>query len=306
MNPRKKQQLCNNLTGICGLDPKDSYQPKTGKAIELYAFIDPFSAECWSFEPIMKKLVMEYGEYFRIRVLLTGKLKAWNLCTDQKNSQQKKLELAQSWDRISTETGMSCDGDYWLENQRNSPFTVALAIKAAELQGPQKGGRFLRKLREKIFLEKQDITNINTLTNCCLAAGLDVEEFLNDLDSTTARKALECDITTTNDMDVETVPTFVFFNDDIEQDGIKVPGIYKYEVYQQVIEEMLGYLPPKKEKLSIESFIKKYEFVASIEIAVVYDLSLHDVKKELTPLILQQRIEQVPVKHGTFWRYVGT
>ncbi|WP_413379683.1 ClpXP adapter SpxH family protein [Alkalihalobacillus sp. 1P02AB] len=305
MNPRKKTDTCNNITGVCGLDPKESNQPKAGKPIEIYAFIDPFSAECWSFEPLMKKLLVEYGDYFRIRVLLAGRLKAWNICPDKRSSNEKKLDLAHTWDRIATQTGMSCDGDYWLENNRISPYVAALAIKAAELQGPHLGARFLRKLREKLFLEKQDISDLTILKACSDEIGMDVEEFLQDLHSSAAKQALDCDIKTTSEMEVECVPSFVFFNDDIEQDGIKVQGVYKYEVYLQLISEMLGYVPKKREKISIEQFLMKFGFVASIEIAVVFDLTIEEVEKELKPLILQQKIEQVPVKYGTFWKYLA-
>ena len=44
------------------------------KPLEIYMFVDPLCPECWALEPIMKKLHIEYGQYFRIRYILSGQL----------------------------------------------------------------------------------------------------------------------------------------------------------------------------------------------------------------------------------------
>ncbi|TWI53289.1 ClpXP adapter SpxH family protein [Halalkalibacter nanhaiisediminis] len=303
MNQKNTPTTCDNQLGVCGLDPKEKFEVKRHKPIELYTFIDPLCAECWAFEPILKKLQVEYGKYFRIRTLVAGRLKAWNMCKDtQKGLAAKKQEIASIWEQIAAKSRMSCDGDVWLENEWSSPYLVSIAIKAAELQGPQAGSRYLRKLREALFLEKQNITEENVLLKCAEQSGLDYEEFKKDLTSQGAIKALQCDITTTNEMEVDIVPTFVFFNDNIEEDGIKVTGDYPYHVYVQILEEMLGFKPEPAPSLSIEEFLAQYHFVATIEVAVVFDLTEEEAERRLKALMLQQKVESVPVKYGTFWR----
>ena len=44
------------------------------KPLEIYMFFDPLSAECWALEPILKKLKIEYGNYFTLRHILSGKI----------------------------------------------------------------------------------------------------------------------------------------------------------------------------------------------------------------------------------------
>lgn len=211
MKPKNSETVCHNELGICGLDPKHSIQPKQQKPLEIYTFIDPFCPECWAFEPILKKLQVEYGAYFRIRSIVAGRLQSWNVCRETKRGTARKGELAVLWDRIANESGMSCDGDFWLENEWSSPYKASLAIKAAELQGPKAGTRFLRKMREHFFLEKQNITEEAVLFRCAETAGLDIDEFRRDLVSSGAEKALQCDLKTLSEMDVDVVPTFVFF-----------------------------------------------------------------------------------------------
>jgi predicted DsbA family dithiol-disulfide isomerase len=304
LNQKDTPSTCDNQLGVCGLDPEQNSN-KRHKPIELYIFIDPLCADCWAFEPLLKKLQVEYGNYFRIRTLVAGRLLSWNVCKNTpKGITAKKQEIAALWEQIASKTGMSCDGDVWLENDWNSPYLASVAIKAAELQGPQLGARFLRKMREALFLEKQNITEQNVLIECAERACLDVIEFKNDLSSKTASKALHHDIQTTNEMGVDIVPTFVFFNANVEDDGIKVTGHYPYKVYVQILEEMLGFKPEPVTSLTLEQFLKRFELVATIEVSVVFNISVEEAEKRLKTLVLQQKVEAVPVKYGVFWRYL--
>ena len=118
-------------------------------------FFDPLCAECWALEPILKKLHIEYGNYFRLKHVLSGKIATLNL--DRKH---KFENIAELWDKTASRSGMSCDGSLWLENPISSPYLASIAIKAAELQGRKAGIRFLRKLQEMLFLEKQNISTL--------------------------------------------------------------------------------------------------------------------------------------------------
>lgn len=269
------------------------------KPLEIYIFIDPICPECWALEPILKKLHIEYGRYFSFKHVLSGRIADLNL------SKKRSFEqMAHFWEKTATRTGMSCDGSLWLENPVESPHLASIALKAAELQGRRAGNRFLRKLQEMLFLEKQNISRTDVLTECALASDLDVEEFLNDLHSDSAAKAFQCDLKITTEMDVQEIPTLVFFNENAEDEGIKITGSYPYEVYVEILEEMLQDKPVQAAPPPLESFMKYFRFVATKEIAVVYNLSIQQVEREMKKLVLKQIVEQIPAKYGTFWRYL--
>ncbi|MGG3914630.1 ClpXP adapter SpxH family protein [Rossellomorea vietnamensis] len=263
-------------------------------------FVDPLCPECWALEPILKKLHIEYGQYFRIRYILSGQLASLNLAT-----KRKQEDLAQQWDKTASRSGMSCDGSLWIENPIDSPYLASFAIKAAELQGKHAGIRFLRFLQERLFLQKQDISNIEVLKECAQAAKLDLREFMNDINSSSASKAFQCDVKITSEMEVEEIPTLVFFNENIEDEGLKITGLYSYEVYVHIIEEMLATKPEKQPLPPLDVFMKYYRVVASKEIAVVYDLSVEEVEKQMKKWTLQQKVKKLPAKHGTFWKYIS-
>ncbi|WP_248561099.1 ClpXP adapter SpxH family protein [Niallia sp. NCCP-28] len=269
------------------------------KPLEIYLFIDPLCPECWALEPIIKKLQIEYGQYFSLKHVVSGRLSALNSC--KKNNYSTIAEL---WEKTASRTGMSCDGSVWFENPIVSPYLASIALKAAELQGRKSGLRFLRKLQEMLFLEKQNVATFGVLKECAKDVGLDVVEFVADIHSETAAKAFQCDLRITSEMEVTESPTLVFFNENIEEEGIKITGYYSYEIYVQIIEEMLQMVPEKAEPPSLEAFLKCFKLVASKELSVVYNKSIQEIEREMKKLQLKQLVEQIPAKYGMFWKYI--
>ena len=268
------------------------------KPIEIYVFVDPLCPECWSLEPYIKKLTIEYGRFFTIRNVLTGKLSNTNA-----EKFEKPRKLKDIWEKTASRTGMSCDGDLWMENPIYSSEISSIAIKAAELQGKKAGKRFLRKMQELAFLNKQDISKEEVLLECAQSIKLDINEFKQDLHSETSRKALQCDVKITKEMDVEYIPTMVFFNHSEEDEGLKISGIYPYDIYVKVLKQMLQKEPLPAKKPTLEAFISQYDFVGTKEVAVVYDWSTEKAEKEMKKLLLKRVVEKVPVKYGYFWKY---
>lgn len=270
------------------------------KPLEIYMFVDPLCPECWGLEPIIKKLTVEYGRYFSLKRVLSGKLSSLNM------SRKKNYEnIAEIWEKTASRSGMSCDGDIWFNNPVSSPHLVSIAIKAAELQGRRAGIRFFRKLQELLFLEKQNISSFDVLKACAKEVGLDIVEFISDIHSDGAAKAFQCDIKITAEMEVVEIPTLVFFNENIEEEGIKVTGYYSYEIYEQILEEMLPYKLERSSLPNLESFLQYFKFVATKEIAVVYDMTEAAVNREMKKLQLKQMAEFIPAKYGGFWKYIA-
>ena len=267
------------------------------KPIEIYMFVDPLCPECWALEPILKKLQIEYGQYFRIRYVLSGQLTRMNAKSKQQHA------LANQFESTASRSGMSCDGSVWFDHPISAPYLASIALKAAELQGHRRGLRFLRKLQEQLFLKKSNVSDLQVLVECAKSAKLDVVEFMNDIYSNSASKAFQCDLKISSEMEVEEIPTLVFFNENIEDEGVKITGVYDYDVYVQILEEMLDVHPEPSDLPSMDDFLNYYELVATKEVAVVYGLTDVEAEKEMKKRMLQQKVEEVPAKYGSFWKY---
>ncbi|MFK2825805.1 ClpXP adapter SpxH family protein [Bacillus sp. B190/17] len=268
------------------------------KPLEIYMFVDPLCPECWALEPLIRKLHIEYGRYFRLKQVLTGRLAALNL---QKHTCEVR---AQHWKETAVRTGMSCNETLWIDNPVSSPFLTSIAIKAAELQGRRAGSRFLRKVQELLFIGEQNISDLAVLIECAEEAKLDKTEFLNDIHSSSVAKAFQCDLTISAEMEVEEAPTLVFFNENIEEEGIKITGLYSYDIYVQIIEEMLDELPEPQSPPSLEDFLKQFRFIGTKEISIIYNWTESEVEIKMKKLLLQRKVRKVPVKFGSMWEYI--
>ncbi|KIL47419.1 ClpXP adapter SpxH family protein [Jeotgalibacillus campisalis] len=276
-----------------------NWQELEKKPLEIYMFVDPICPDCWSLEPIIKKLIMEYGSYIRIKYVLKGSLSGLN-----KRDRANASILSSQDNARSLNGNAGLNGHEWHSTPMTSPFIASVAIKAAELQGKRAGSRFLRTLQERLFLKEQDISELEVLQICADEAKLDLDEFCQDIHSPSASKAFQCDMKIATEMEVQSTPTLVFFNENIEDEGIKVEGVYPYEVYVQIIEEMVGN-PEKNQLPTIDEFIEQFKIVASPELAIIYNISVQQAEKELKKRMFQQKIEQITTKNGTFWRFLS-
>ncbi|TMN23130.1 ClpXP adapter SpxH family protein [Lentibacillus cibarius] len=297
MRWNQPELTCSNETDTSS---KYSYIDFVQKPVEIYVFIDPLCPECWSLEPYLKKLHVEYGRFFTLQPILSGHLNTLN-----RDIFDKPRRLKEIWEKTSSRTGMPCNGDIWIDNPISSPWIASLAIKAAELQGKKAGKTFLRKVQESAFLKKQDISDESVLLECAKTARLDIREFQDDLYSQSAKKAFQSDLKLTQEMEVDYIPTIVFFNQKTEEQGIKISGLYPYDIYVQVLKQILQREPVPSCKPPLEQFVRYYQVVGTKEVSVVYDWGAAKTERELKKLKLQQTIEKIPVKYGTFWKYIA-
>lgn len=264
------------------------------KPLEIYLFINPFCVDCWSLSPIIKKLQIQYGDYFTIKYVLSGQLATLN------NSRKTNdLGNYSRWKQTGEHHSSGSSS-----TQMFTPHLAAISIKAAELQGKRAGIRFIRRLQELLFIENADITDINTLQQCAKYVGLDMEEFISDVYSKSAAKAFQCDLKITSEMEVEEMPSMVFFNEHIEDEGLKITGLYSYDIYVQVLTEMLEGYPKPAELPPLELFLTANPIIGTYDLSVIYDQPVQQVEHQMKKLQLQQKVQKVSAKNGVFWKYL--
>lgn len=268
------------------------------QSIEVYAFINPLCSQSWGMEPILKRLQLEYGKHISIKHILSGNFTS--------ASAFQQLRSYQPLSRVSSETSAACCEQNVSYHYESIPRNASLAIKAAELQGKKRGIRFLRKLQQYHFIKNKDLSNMDVLVECAEAVQLDVDEFLSDISSHMAEKALQCDIKVAEEMDVQEVPSLVFFNEKTEDEGIKVSGIYSYDIYKNILKELMPSLPEAAPLPAIESFIRFYQVTTSKEISAVYNLNIRAVDREMKNLTKKGIVQKILTDQKVFWKYKPT
>lgn len=247
------------------------------RPIELYVFLDPLCDICWSLQPILRKLQVDYERYFTLRIVLRSSLPTMNLQCVQ--------------DVKSTETCKKTHATF-----------PSIAIKAAEFQGKRAGFRFLSKMLEYSYLKSRNITSFPVLLEIAEKLHLDVDEFTRDFSSKNVLRSLQVDMYMAKEMEVDQAPTFVFFNENIEDEGLKVSGVYDYEVYEQILEELIGQTIIPDSPPPLDDLFGRFDTLATKEIAEIYRVSEKSAERELKKRLLQQHVERLLFQDVTLWR----
>ncbi|SIT68773.1 Predicted dithiol-disulfide isomerase, DsbA family [Edaphobacillus lindanitolerans] len=257
-------------------NPSESTEAEQpSKPLELYVFIDPGDDLCWNLIPVLRRLQVEYDRYFTYRVIM------------------KVSKVAQRGIPYAIETGML---------QAAHPALPAVAIKAAEFQGKRAGFKFLSKLFDYRFLKGRDVSTPETLIEIAGRIGIDIDEFIQDFRSVNAAKSFQCDLYISREMEVDNAPSFVFFNNNFEDEGLMVEGVHDYEIYVKVLEELLGEQMDKAVPPSLDELFKRFDSLTTNEIAAIYKVNIRTAERELKKRLLQRRVECVPFSGTKLWR----
>lgn len=103
-----------------------------------------------------------------------------------------------------------------------------LACKAAEMEGGQQAHwDYFDCLQQAHLTECRNIGEPAVLIDCARDVGLDVEKFLQDLQSDATLQAVQLDIDRAYQLGVHAVPTIVL------EDGTKISGAVDYQTLKQ-------------------------------------------------------------------------
>lgn len=249
------------------------------KPVELYIFIDPLCPKAFDMQAVIRKLQLEYDHYFTWRFVLSTELASLNC--------------------FSNRTKGCLSGD---ELDITHPVLPSIAVKAAELQGKRAGLRYLTKLQEYSVLQSKNVNSYATLITIAEEVQLDMMEFTTDFGSKEAARAFQCDLYITREMEVDEVPSIVFFNECIEDEGLKVSGSYDYEVYEHILAELIGNQIICQPLPTIEELFNRFNTLTTHEVAFIYSITEQAAERELKKRMLQQKVERLQAEDITLWR----
>ncbi|MBO2534338.1 MULTISPECIES: DsbA family protein [Rummeliibacillus] len=260
--------------------PAVSSTTALSKPIELYVFMDLLSPSSWELQSLIRQLQVNYGQYFSLRIILSTELNSLNTACQRIHSCESSEELVDV----------------------SHPVLPSIAVKAAELQGKKAGYRYLMKLQEYALLKTKNVCQCNILQEIAQEIDLDIEEFQSDFLSMEATRAFQSDLCITREMEIDEVPCFVFFNENIEDEGLKVCGSYSYEVYEKILEELLDEKLVCQQPPSVEELFHRYHILTTKEVAAIYHISLNAAERELKKKMLQQKLDRVICDELSLWR----
>lgn len=301
-----KKFSCDIETGECGTATEDEntieellVAPAT--KVKMIYYTDPICSACWAIEPELKKFKLVYGDFVEIEYKMGGLLPKWDGFVDRANGISKPADVAGHWDEVGAYTGMSIDGDIWLEDPLHSSYPPSIAFKAMQKQGDSIALEFLRKIREMLFLEKKNITKEEYLIAAVKSVNGDTTEFLADYKNNEATQRFNNDLNEMRSFGVRGFPTFIFFSEDGK--GYKISGTSGYNNYALALTKAKGsVLKPKAITYTEKQLVEKFGYLSTKEISVILSQSEEKTLKIMKKLAVNGEIIEEKQKFCSFWR----
>ncbi len=294
--------FCDPETGVCEipgmaqkLEEKPAVVPEAKKLKAIY-FTDPICSACWGIEPQLRKMKLEYGDQLEIEYRMGGLLPDFRYSAGGMNG---PADVAHHWEEVSEHYDMPIDGDVWLEDPLASSYPPSIAFKAAQMQDNEKAVIFLRKLRELLFLEKQNIARWEVVEAAAVYANLDAEKMKSDV-SGDAIKKFEDDLHLTRQMYVRGFPT-VYFTDGNENLEI-VYGARPYAHYEAAINKMNRDAERSDYDKSWKGIFSSFPTLTTREYAELTETPRHKAEAVLQALADAGSIERQDSKNGPIWK----
>ncbi len=292
--------LCDPEKGICEIVTTDSAShehtlTELKKPVKIIYFTDPICSSCWGIEPQLRKLKLEYGTSIEIEYRMGGLLKDWSY---NSGGISKPSDVAHHWDEVSAYYDMPIDGDVWLEDPLSSSYPPSIAFKAAQMQDEVKAIKFLRRIREMVFLEKKNITKWEHLSTAGSEVGLDTIKLKTDYEGR-AQELFQTDLELAKSMGVRGFPT-LFFRDSLNNQQV-VYGFRPYETFEESVLKSFPNAVKTNYDTSWETLFSTHPTLTTREFSELSGLAKQECETLLQDLVDLKELKTISTKNGILW-----
>ncbi|WP_438314249.1 DsbA family protein [Sporosarcina sp. FA9] len=274
----KNDMICDLETGVCGpaggedtntMEFIDFSAPKN--TVELYYVTDPICSHCWALEPVLRKFVKQYGNYFNMHTLMGGLLENWDGFADVSNGISSPADVAGHWREVGEHSRMPIDGTVWYDDPIASSFIPSRVYKVIQEKNPELANTFLRYAREELFAFNKNIAHDELLIDLVNRVGLNGEEIVSQSKLPEANTLLQEDFKRVRELGVRGFPTIVMVNK--EQKGVRIVGAKTLEEYTNALQQLLPEDALKPERLTdLDQLLQQEKLLFSREIEEYYSI----------------------------------
>ncbi len=292
MDLKNNNMICDLETGICGVAEEEEMEMidfnKPAKSINLYYVTDPICSHCWAIEPVLRRFVKQYGDYFNFHTVMGGLLEKWHDGPiDPANGIYKPADVAGHWREVGEYSRMPIDGTLMIDNPVQSSYPPSRVFKIIQKNHSEAiAFEFLRRAREELFAFNQNISEQSVMIEIVNKLGLDGKAIVNEAEQPIGQQLLNEDFALTRSLGARGFPTIIMINE--ENKGVKIVGGRPFEYYVDGLKQVLNLeeLQPKQQPF-LSDLLEEEKLLFSKEIEVMYDIEQSAVnsfiEKELTP-----------------------
>lgn len=244
-------------------------------------FTDPFCPWSWVAEPLLRRLLTEFGDQVAITYVIGG----------MEHALQDRTAFLAEWVKAAAESGMPIDPRGLIEDPPAATNPAGLAVKAVSEQADP--GPFLRRLREAIMVERRRVDRGDALLDVAreTVPALRLDLLGVAFGSNAIVEALGADLERARGVGL---PTLRF------ADGGEVTGDDPYEGWRAAA-LAAGGEPACASPPAVEEALRRWGSMATPEVAAVCDLRGPRAPFELWRLALEWRVTARRVAGGELW-----
>ncbi|MFN5910451.1 MAG: FAD-dependent oxidoreductase [Bacteroidota bacterium] len=264
--------------------------------LKIIYFTDPICSTCWIIQPILRKLKLVFGEQIHLEYYMGGLLPSWK--DYNKGIIKTPLDAAKHWDEVNALQDYYLSGDIWIDDPLHSSFPPSIAFKAAQIQSNENAIKFLRRMKEMVFMENKNITRWDVLEEAALESGLDTALLKQDMQSR-GEELFNEDLRFKNELNVSVFPTFFF----VEQDEIadRISGYQPYERFEEIILRLRPYFSKESKIYSPEEIFGLFGNITSVEYSFLTGISNEEATRLLEDLWTRKILDKHINNKGTVW-----
>lgn len=290
--------ICDPATGICGLpnegETLQSEAQETNKPVKAIYFSDPVCSACWGLEPVLGKLKLEYGDTLDIEYRMGGLLPNWEAM-----GSITPARIATHVEEMGRHFEMPMNGKVWAQDPPHSSFPPSIAFKAAQMQDATKALRFLRRLREMLFVEATNIAQWENIVAAATDCGLDTAQLQRDYESK-AGELFDEDMELARQLGVKGFPTLIFSNALGKRETLQ--GAKPYAAFEQAIANVYPAANKQAYPADWQPIFARQATLATKEFAVIGNISMADANRQLETLAKEGKITKQSTTAGDIWR----
>ena len=220
--------------------------------MEATYYTDPLCSWSWGFEPQWRRLRYEFGTALAWRTRMGGLIPDWGSFSDPVNAVSRPPQMGPVCVEVRHRTGQPLDDRVWVEAPPPSSFPACLAVKAAGLQAAEAGEAYLRRVREAVMTERQDVAERDVLRRLARdVAGatsglLDADRFDDDLDGPAAAAAFREDLREARYLGLTRFPALTLRRTDGAGHTLLLVGFRPYDVLRRALHHLAPELEPER------------------------------------------------------------
>jgi protein-disulfide isomerase-like protein with CxxC motif len=268
---------------------------------------DPACAASWGVEPMVRRLMADFGDELRWTFVMGGLAREW--------VPADRAKLTQNWLDQADRTRMPFDPLIWRDAPLKSSYPASMACKAAADQSPDDGGYgYLRALCEGVFCFRRKLDTADALIDLAGRTGLDTDRFRLDLNSNAVVEAFGMDLEIARDVPAEAraagqvetasgkervpLPTMYFTGERGARHDVY--GAAPYADYLAAA-EAAGAHPATASKPTVQEALARFGRMATREVEEVCGLKGPRAEGELWQLALDFEVKPTRVLTGWLW-----